>query len=75
MSKIPSGAIMVVLDDGETWASDGFIRVIADTYKDTNNGSAYPDGDADEIESEHIVADISISDLIAAYNKVHGTDY
>ncbi len=75
MAKNPSGAIMVVLDDGETWASDGFVRVLADTFKDQNNGSAYPDGDADEVEDEHIVTDISITDLLKAYNKVHGTDY
>ncbi len=60
--------VMVVLDDGETWATDGFVRVISDS-------DSYPDGDASEINKKDIICDIPISHLLNAYNRVHGTSY
>lgn len=60
--------IMVVLEDGETWAADGFVRIL-------KNGDSYPDGDANDVDENNVVADISINDLLVAYNKVHGTSY
>lgn len=60
--------IMVVLEDGETWAADGFVRIL-------KNSDSYPDGDANDVDENKVVADISINDLLLAYNKVHGTSY
>ena len=60
--------IMVVLEDGETWAADGFVRIL-------KNGNCYPDGDADDMNKADIISEIPISHLLNAYNKVHGTSY
>jgi hypothetical protein len=60
--------IMVVLEDGETWAADGFVRIL-------KNNDSYPDGDANDVDENEVVANISINDLLLAYNKVHGTSY
>ena len=61
-----SGTIMVVLSDGETWAGDGFVRILKGDY---------PDGDADHVDKNEIVLDIPIGNLLECYNKVHNTDY
>jgi hypothetical protein len=60
--------IMVVLEDGETWAADGFVYIL-------KNNDSYPDGDANDVDENEVVANISINDLLLAYNKVHGTSY
>lgn len=66
-----TGPTILVLDDGSTYAGDGSVWELTEDGYDRliENGD-----DPDHLASHHVRRKVPLADLLAAYNKVHGTN-
>lgn len=63
--------IYLVLSDCSTYDADGFVAVLTERGDEELFGAL----DFKGVSGNEIVKEISLSDLIEAYNQVHRTDY
>jgi len=63
--------IYLILSDRSTFDSDGFVALLTERGNDELKESL----DFKNVSDSEIITEISMDDLIEAYNKVHGTSY
>jgi len=67
-----TGRSYLVLDDNSTFATDGYFVILNEPGQEQLD-------DYNDMKCVHpaqgVEVHISLSDLLAAYDKVHGTDY
>ncbi len=61
----------LTLSDRSTFDSDGFIAILTELGNDELAESM----DFKHVSETEIITEVSMDDLIKAYNKVHGTSY
>ena len=63
--------IYLVLSDNSTYDADGFVAVLTERGNEQLSESL----DFQWVSENEIVEEISLNDLLDAYNQIHGTDY
>lgn len=63
--------IYFVLSDNSTYDANGFLAVLTEQGNEELSEAL----DFKSVSEDEIVSEISLNDLIEAYNLIHGTDY
>ena len=63
--------IYFVLSDNSTYDANGFVVVLTEQGNEELSEAL----DFKSVSEDEIVSEIPLSDLIEAYNLIHGTDY
>lgn len=63
--------IYLVLSDNSTYDADGFVAVLTERGEEELEEA----NDYTGVSPGEIVEEISLNDLLDAYNQIHGTDY
>jgi len=63
--------IYFVLSDNSTYDANGFLAVLTERGNEELSEAL----DFKSVSEDEIVEEISLNDLIEAYNLIHGTDY
>lgn len=63
--------IYFVLSDNSTYDANGFLAVLTQRGNEELSEAL----DFKSVSEDEIVSEISLNDLIEAYNLIHGTDY
>lgn len=63
--------IYLVLSDNSTYDADGFVAVLTERGEEELQEA----NDYIGVSEGEIVEEISLNDLLDAYNQIHGTDY
>lgn len=63
--------IYLVLSDNSTYDANGFVAVLTQRGNEELSEAL----DFKSVSEDEIVKEISLNDLLDAYNQIHGTDY